>query len=276
MLGFFYAVRRSDPAVAREVARLRHDYLTRRDALIHNDLTTGNLMVLAEQQLHVAYGSSSCSTCTKAGGDSGEIAGAETSSGSVWRAGGDRGDGGGSAAAGGGPSTHLIDWEFACYGPMAYDIGSVVGNLLLSYCATFTAVPYEEAEEAGGGDEQGLRQQQTRDREQQPRWLLQVVAEVWENFCSSSNSSSAIGSCSTAGETAMVQQGGNRTGRAAPHRDPSHPLRHAASSAPGVVSSDGAGAILSTDEMWALLDDRWEEGQGPRSCRDAGTERPSW
>jgi 5-methylthioribose kinase len=30
-------------------------------------------------------------------------------------------------------SLFLIDWEFACMGPMSYDLGTMFGNLLLAY-----------------------------------------------------------------------------------------------------------------------------------------------
>ncbi len=243
-------------------------------------------MVLAEQQLQVAHGSGS-SSCCKAGGDRHTAAGDETNSGSVRSADGDRTGGGGGVGgregtASGGPSTHLIDWEFACYGPIAYDIGSLLGNLLLSYCATYGAVTYDAAEEArdgsgSGGDEQRLRQQQTQEQEQQRRWLLQVVAEVWEGFCRGSGStSSPTGSCSTAGGSAMVQQGGTRTGGVEQHTGPRLQETGAlgARSSSGAIGGAGAEAVLSTDELWELLDDRWErecreEEQVPRSCRDA-------
>lgn len=61
-------------------------------------------------------------------------------------------------------STKVIDPEFAFFGPMGFDIGAVIGNLLLNYAATpgWTADP--AAQES---------------REQQ---LLQMSSEVWTHF----------------------------------------------------------------------------------------------
>lgn len=98
------AALRRDKVIAQELARVRHHYATQEDALIHNDLHTGNLLVTQQ-------------------------------------------------------STYLIDWEFATVGPMAYDIGSIMGNLLLSYFATFGAM-------GGGSDEQRA-------------WLLDSLASTW-------------------------------------------------------------------------------------------------
>ncbi|KAG2491923.1 hypothetical protein HYH03_009658 [Edaphochlamys debaryana] len=99
---------RSDPGGPRaEAARLLALYRSSREALIHNDLTAGNVLV-PDPSLGAAG----------KGGESG-------------RTGGSGGSGSSSECG----RTFLIDWEFATYGPPAYDIGSLIGNLLLSYCA---------------------------------------------------------------------------------------------------------------------------------------------
>jgi hypothetical protein len=93
------------------VARLLDLYLNSSETLIHNDLTAGNILV-PEPQLLVP---DPLTPTAEEHGSQGSTAYplAPTAS-----------------------ETHLIDWEFATYGPMSYDIGSLLGNLLLSYCAT--------------------------------------------------------------------------------------------------------------------------------------------
>jgi 5-methylthioribose kinase len=61
-------------------------------------------------------------------------------------------------------STKIIDPEFAYYGPMGFDVGAVIGNLLLSYCShlAHTPDPTERAEYQG--------------------YLTATVAEVWNTF----------------------------------------------------------------------------------------------
>eukprot|EP00752_Nemacystus_decipiens_P005063 g4597.t1 len=57
-------------------------------------------------------------------------------------------------------STQVIDPEFAFYGPMGFDLGALIGNLFLAYCA----VP---------GNGQGG---------EYAEWLLEQVATVWSRF----------------------------------------------------------------------------------------------
>ncbi|PYI57185.1 S-methyl-5-thioribose kinase [Paenibacillus flagellatus] len=68
----------SDTALHLEVARLRHGFLTKAQALLHGDLHTGSIFVTES-------------------------------------------------------STKVIDPEFAYYGPMGFDIGAVLANLLLNF-----------------------------------------------------------------------------------------------------------------------------------------------
>jgi 5-methylthioribose kinase len=61
-------------------------------------------------------------------------------------------------------STMVIDPEFAFYGPMGFDIGAVIGNLLMAYLAS-----------AGHEREAG-------DRRAFEAWVLQTVENVWTGF----------------------------------------------------------------------------------------------
>ncbi|MGB0732816.1 MAG: S-methyl-5-thioribose kinase [Pontibacterium sp.] len=61
-------------------------------------------------------------------------------------------------------STKVIDPEFAFYGPIGFDVGSVIGNLLLNYCAQF--------EQAGAEEERAAYQ----------AFLLSAVKTLWHEF----------------------------------------------------------------------------------------------
>src|SRR3954470_17526475 len=60
--------------------------------------------------------------------------------------------------------TKVIDPEFAFYGPMGFDIGAVIGNLLLAY---FAQAGHETA---------------SSPRDDYRRWILDQVREVWTKF----------------------------------------------------------------------------------------------
>ncbi|MCY4260697.1 MAG: S-methyl-5-thioribose kinase [Rhodobacteraceae bacterium] len=60
--------------------------------------------------------------------------------------------------------TRVIDPEFAFMGPMGFDIGAVVGNLLLNY---FSQIGHE----AAPGDRDAYRQ-----------WILATIETVWNRF----------------------------------------------------------------------------------------------
>ncbi len=60
-------------------------------------------------------------------------------------------------------STKVIDPEFAYYGPMGFDIGAVIANLLLNYAA-----------QAGWKEEADLASYR--------EYLLQTVSQTWEQF----------------------------------------------------------------------------------------------
>jgi len=60
-------------------------------------------------------------------------------------------------------STKVIDPEFAYFGPMGYDVGAVISNLLLNYAG----------QEQWSSDEA---------RERYRSYLLQTVIDVWEQF----------------------------------------------------------------------------------------------
>ncbi|MBR1225570.1 MULTISPECIES: S-methyl-5-thioribose kinase [unclassified Bradyrhizobium] len=60
--------------------------------------------------------------------------------------------------------TQVIDPEFAFYGPMGFDIGAVIGNLLMAYLAS-------SGHETSPGDRRAFE-----------AWLLQTVEGVWTEF----------------------------------------------------------------------------------------------
>ncbi len=60
--------------------------------------------------------------------------------------------------------TKVIDPEFAVMGPMGFDVGKLLGNLLLSHFS-------QRGHERAAGDRDGYR-----------RWILATVAEVWTGF----------------------------------------------------------------------------------------------
>jgi 5-methylthioribose kinase len=67
-------------------------------------------------------------------------------------------------------SCWLIDPEFAFYGPMGFDIGKLLGNLLLAYFSC-------DGRAASGGDNND-----DNTRSQQHKWLLQCIQETWQMF----------------------------------------------------------------------------------------------
>lgn len=61
-------------------------------------------------------------------------------------------------------STKVIDPEFAYFGPIGFDVGSLIGNLLLNWCGQHQ-LPGEAAERAAWRD-----------------WLLQQLERLWHHF----------------------------------------------------------------------------------------------
>ncbi|XP_042427156.1 methylthioribose kinase-like [Zingiber officinale] len=61
-------------------------------------------------------------------------------------------------------STQVIDSEFAFYGPMGYDIGAFLGNLILAF--------FSQDGHANKDD----------DREAYKRWILKTIEETWDLF----------------------------------------------------------------------------------------------
>ena len=57
----------------------------------------------------------------------------------------------------------MIDPEFAFYGPMGFDIGAVIGNLLMGY--------FSEGHERTPGE-----------RREYEAWILETAEEVWGGF----------------------------------------------------------------------------------------------
>lgn len=62
-------------------------------------------------------------------------------------------------------STYIIDPEFAFVGPMGFDVGKIIANLLMAYFAA-----------------DGLAEQDGSNRSEQKAWLLSCVANIWEGF----------------------------------------------------------------------------------------------
>jgi 5-methylthioribose kinase len=62
--------------------------------------------------------------------------------------------------------TKVIDPEFAFYGPMGFDVGAVIGNLLLAY---FSQTGHESA---------------SRKRDEYREWLLALAEKFWTGFSS--------------------------------------------------------------------------------------------
>ena len=60
--------------------------------------------------------------------------------------------------------TRVIDPEFAFYGPMGFDLGAIISNLLMSYLAS-------AGHERSPGDRQSFE-----------AWLLQTIENVWTEF----------------------------------------------------------------------------------------------
>lgn len=91
------------------ISRLKLDFMTRPEALIHGDLHTGSIMVKESE-------------------------------------------------------TRVIDPEFAFYGPMGFDLGAVIGNLIMSYLAS-------AGHERTPGDRRGFE-----------TWVLETTESVWNQF----------------------------------------------------------------------------------------------
>ena len=62
-------------------------------------------------------------------------------------------------------STFVIDPEFAFVGPVGFDVGKFIANLLLAYFAA-----------------EGHARQDGKDRKNQQDWLLKMVEEIWHGF----------------------------------------------------------------------------------------------
>lgn len=62
-------------------------------------------------------------------------------------------------------STFVIDPEFAFVGPIAFDVGKFIANLLMTYFAA-----------------DGLSRQDGQDRTHQKAWLLSIIESIWKGF----------------------------------------------------------------------------------------------
>nr|POE57267.1 methylthioribose kinase 1 [Quercus suber] len=61
-------------------------------------------------------------------------------------------------------STKVLDMEFAFYGPMGFDIGAFLGNLILAFFA------------------QDVHADQVNDRKTYKEWILRTVEDTWNLF----------------------------------------------------------------------------------------------
>jgi len=61
-------------------------------------------------------------------------------------------------------TTYVIDAEFAFYGPIFFDVGKYLGNLLLAFLSIDGRATAEEP------------------RAEQRRWVLESIGEVWRTF----------------------------------------------------------------------------------------------
>ncbi|MEO0393934.1 MAG: S-methyl-5-thioribose kinase [Pseudomonadota bacterium] len=66
-------------------------------------------------------------------------------------------------------TTKIIDGEWAFHGPMGFDLGAVIGNLLIAY-----------ASQAGHAEQPGSA---PLDRAAYAAWLLTVIEALWTQFC---------------------------------------------------------------------------------------------
>ena len=62
-------------------------------------------------------------------------------------------------------STYIIDPEFAFVGPIGFDIGKIIANLMMAYIAA-----------------DGLADQDGADRSAQKAWLFSAVTRIWQGF----------------------------------------------------------------------------------------------
>ncbi|KAG1674973.1 hypothetical protein FOA52_014768 [Chlamydomonas sp. UWO 241] len=175
------AALRGDAEVSAARAALLHEYRTSRECLLHHDLHPGNILVgvaapAAEQE---QPGAELEQTAERQGAEklrrepssergsvepgllpsgaagvgSGRTGGGASSS--------DRVQHGRSAAS----SMYVIDYEFATLGPMAYDVGCLLGNLLLALLTLAVADGTYGA-----------------DRGRQRVWLLATIREFVDGF----------------------------------------------------------------------------------------------
>ena len=103
------AMWREDEQLKLAVSRLKVDFLSRAEALLHGDLHSGSIMVTAAE-------------------------------------------------------TKVIDPEFAFVGPMAFDVGKLIGNLVLNYLS-------HDGHEAVPGERDGYR-----------AWVIATIHDVWHGF----------------------------------------------------------------------------------------------
>ncbi|MEY2687443.1 MAG: methylthioribose kinase [Pseudomonadota bacterium] len=118
---------RGDVDLKRVAARLGHAFLTRHEALLHGDLHSGSVMVARLDGSGVG----------RLDGSSGRP-----------------------------DDTRVIDPEFALFGPIGFDLGAYVANLLMAYFS------------------QPGHEQHAGDRAEHAEWILSQVGVFWRHFAS--------------------------------------------------------------------------------------------
>jgi thiamine kinase-like enzyme len=85
-------------------------------------------------------------------------------------------------------SLFLIDWEFATTGPASFDLGSLMGNLMMAVLALQGMDAVQQQQQQQMDEERQQLQEQVVDRQQQAEWLLQVGGKVPCEQCAVGNS----------------------------------------------------------------------------------------
>jgi 5-methylthioribose kinase len=150
---------RADPAARAAALALKRKFSTEGQAVLHGDLHTGSFMVAPSLEGAGTGGATN-------GGADGANGSAASSSSCALR-------------------VVAFDPEFAFVGPIAFDVGTVIGELLISYFAADGREQQEEEKEkpAAAAAANGPAARPPRpDRASQRRWLLRCAAEVWERF----------------------------------------------------------------------------------------------
>ena len=150
---------RSDGEGAAWAQRLKLRFSGTREALLHGDLHTGSVMGVAVEVDGSGSGSGSGSGNNKGSG-SGNPCDAAAAAASLSTS-----PPSSSSSSSERPRAVVIDPEFACYGPIGFDLGEFTANLLMAFLATDGKSKEEEESSA-----------------RQRAWLAESVATFWDHF----------------------------------------------------------------------------------------------